>query len=128
MSFTKTLANSEAFVSRYQKGWSLTCEALLKLLINPPDIASAQANVDAADANVLVGEHDLDVQSFSVGFTQLSTCKKAPDDLYPEITDVKKWVGDYLKEANARHNGRIAEYVEHRLSAEAKQALGALMS
>jgi exportin-2 (importin alpha re-exporter) len=127
VSFTKTLSDSQAFVTRYSKGWALTCEALLKLLINPPNVVAAQSNAAAADANIVVGEQDLDDQSFSVGFTQLQTCKKQSRDLYPEITDVKAWVGSYLKQADARNNGRIAGYVRERLAPQAKQALATLM-
>merc|ERR1711964_544518 len=36
VSLTKTLADSQAFVQRYPKGWPLTYTALLKLLEDPP--------------------------------------------------------------------------------------------
>ena len=114
-------------MTRYQKGWALTCEALLKLLINPPDVAAAQANAAAADASVVVGEQDLDDQGFSVGFTQLATCRNAPVDPYPEVVDVKSWLGEYLKLANDRHRGRISGFVTERLSDEARGALDGLM-
>jgi len=119
VSFTKTLADSVSFVERYQKGWALTCEALLKLLVNPP---VATSNDD------IIADQDVDDLSFGVGFTQLNTCRKVPKDHYPEITDVKAWVGTYLKEADRRHNGRIAGYVTSRLSPEAQGALTQVMS
>lgn len=118
VSFTKTLSDSQAFVTRYQKGWALTCEALLKLLINPPVAAS---NDD------IIADQDVDDLSFGVGFTQLNTCRKVPRDWFPEIVDVKVWVGTYLKEADARNGGRIGQYVQERLSPDAREALAQLM-
>ncbi|KAF2423205.1 putative chromosome segregation protein Cse1 [Tothia fuscella] len=121
ISFTKTLANSEAFITRYSKGWSLTCEALLKLLINPP-IASKSDDV--------ILDQDVDDLGFGVGFTQLNTTRKVARDAFPEIAgdgDIKGWVGQYLKEADERTGGRVGGFVRARLSEEARAALGGLM-
>ena len=135
VSFTKTLAESEAFMERcamaktcfvmqmlncrrYQKGWALTCEALLKLLINPPLAPSFDENIT---------DQDVDDIGFGVGFTQLSTCKRPPKDPFSDVTDVKKWVGQYLKEADARHNHRITSYVQERLTPDAREALMIVM-
>ncbi|OCK79588.1 Cse1-domain-containing protein [Lepidopterella palustris CBS 459.81] len=117
VSFTKTISDSQAFVDRYPKGWGLTCQKLLQLLINPP----VPPTVD------VILDQDIDDLSFGVGFTQLNTCKKTPKDPFPEIVDVKKWVGEYLKRADGRHNGRISQFVQERLSSETKQALLAYM-
>jgi exportin-2 (importin alpha re-exporter) len=114
ISFTKTLTDSQAFAVKYVKGWAKTCEGLLKLLENPP------MPVTADD---IVAEADVDDLSFGVGFTQLSTCKKAPRDDWPEVTDVKAWVGSYLKAADGRHGGAIGGYVNTRVSPEAKAVL-----
>ena len=118
ISFTKTLTDSEAFAVKYLKGWSKTCEALLKLLENPP------LPVNSYDAVV---EVDVDDLSFGVGFTALNTCKRAPKDDWPEVTDVKSWVGSYLKAADGRHNGAIGGYVNDRLTPEAKSVLVSYM-
>lgn len=114
VSLTKTLADSQAFAVKYQKGWGFTCNTLLKLLENPPVIAN---NDD------VIAEADVDDLAFGVGFTQLHTCKKAAKDDWPEVSDVKAWVGAYLKEADGRHGGKIAEYVHGRLSDEARNVL-----
>ncbi|KAF2688443.1 Cse1-domain-containing protein [Lentithecium fluviatile CBS 122367] len=114
VSFTKTLTDSQAFVDRYPKGWNLTTQRLLELLVNPP--------VPAA-ADDVIPDADVDELGFGVGFTQLNTCKKQPKDPFPEITDVKAWVGRYLKEANTRHNGKIVQLVQERLAPDVKQAL-----
>lgn len=114
VSLTKTLADGQAFIERYKKGWTLTCEALLKLLINPP---TAPATDD------IMPEADVDDLSFGVGFTQLNSCRKAPQDPFPEMLDVKRWVGEYLKQADQRNGGRISQFVQERLSEEAKTAL-----
>jgi exportin-2 (importin alpha re-exporter) len=115
---TKTLTDSQAFSVKYVKGWAKTCEALLKLLENPPMPVAADD---------VVAEADVDDLSFGVGFTQLSTCRKAPRDDWPEVTDVKTWVGSYLREADTRHGGAIAGYVNERLSPEAKEVLASYM-
>ena len=74
-------------------------------------------------ADDFVAEADIDDVGFGVGFTQLSTCKKVPKDNWPEVTDVKSWVGAYLKDANGRHNERIAQFVNERLPEAAKGVL-----
>ncbi|KAK8169479.1 CAS/CSE protein [Phyllosticta citrichinensis] len=115
VSFTKTLADGQAFIERYQKGWALTCEAVLKQLLNPP--------VAPGNDDVIADAQDVDDLGFGVGFTQLNTCKKTPVDPFPEVGDVKKWVGQYLREADARNNGRVGSYVQSRLSDQARTAL-----
>jgi exportin-2 (importin alpha re-exporter) len=118
VSLTKTLTDSQAFAVKYVKGWSKTCEALLKLLENPP--------VPVAVDDAIV-EADVEDLSFGVGFTQLNVCKKVPKDDWPEVTDVKSWVGSYLRAADARHGGAIGGYVNERLSPEAKEVLVSYM-
>ena len=115
ISLTKTLADSAAFAERYKKGWAFTCEALLKLLENPPEPTTSE------DA---ITEQDPDDMSFGVGFTQLTTIKRPTQDRWPEITDVKKWVGEYMRAANARQNGKISTFAQERLSSEAKAVFG----
>lgn len=114
VSLTKTLADSQAFAFKYQKGWGFTCNALLKLLENPPVVPK---NED------VIAEADVDDLAFGVGFTQLHTCKRAVKDDWPEVSDVKAWVGAYLKSADERHGGKIAQYVNERLSPDAKNVL-----
>lgn len=72
-------------------------------------------------------EVDVDDLSFGVGFTPLNTCKKVPKDEWAEVTDVKSWVGSYLKEADGRQGGAIARYVNERLAPEAKNVLVSYM-
>lgn len=108
------MTDSQAFVDRYPKGWGLTTKGLLDLLVNPP-VPSA--------ADDIIPEVDVDELSFGVGFTPLNTCKKPPKDPFPEITNVKAWVGEYLKQANSRHNGRIVKLVQERLDPGVKGAL-----
>lgn len=117
VSLTKSLADSKAFSERYPKGWTLTCNALLKLLENPPV---------PSKADNMIMDHDVDDSSFGVGFTQLQTIKKPLIDPWAEITDLRKWVGQYLQAANGRHSGRIASAVGN-LSPEAQQVLQAYM-
>ncbi|KAL2015956.1 hypothetical protein VTK56DRAFT_4512 [Thermocarpiscus australiensis] len=116
ISYTKTLCDSVAFAQRYQKGWGFTCNHLLDLLKNPPRVA-------AGFGDELVNEADVDDIGFGVGFTPLNTCKRGPRDDFPEIVEVDKWVGQFMKEANQRHGGRIAAFVNERLTPEAKAAL-----
>ncbi|KAI2473802.1 putative mportin-alpha export receptor [Annulohypoxylon bovei var. microspora] len=116
ISFAKSLGDSAAFAQRYQKGWRYTCEAMLKLLLNAPKVASGVGDD-------VVNEADVDDIGFGMGFTALNTCKKAIQDVYPEIQDVKVWVHQYLTNANARHNGAVAKYTMERLSDEGKAAM-----
>ncbi|KAK5234030.1 importin-alpha export receptor [Exophiala xenobiotica] len=118
ISLTKTLADSQAFVDRYPKGWPLTCNALLKLLEDPP-LPPTEADV--------VAELDVEDSSFGVGFTQLNTVRRPTSDPFAEVTDLRKWVGQYLKAADQRHGGRIGRVVNEGLSPDAKKVLNAYM-
>lgn len=114
ISFCKTLADSAAFSEKYKKGWAYTCDTMLKLLETPP------VPLTAADD---IQEQDVDDLSFGIGFTALSTCRRPPQDPWPEITDPKRWVGETLKEANVRHGSKIQGYMQERLSDEARSVL-----
>ena len=103
------MTNSVAFAEKYKKGWAYTCEALLKLLENPP--------IPAATEDTIV-EQDPDDMSFGVGFTQLTTIKRPIRDQWPEITDVKRWVSEYVRATDARQNGKIGSFAQDRLPAE----------
>lgn len=121
VSLTHTLGNSQAFQDRYaKKGWTITCEALLKLLINPPLPTSA-------DEAAFIEDRDVEDVGFGVGFTALNTCKPVPKDPFPEIQDVKAWVGEYLRKMDVRSGGRIGQFVQEKLSDEARNALGSVM-
>ncbi|KAI1391113.1 putative mportin-alpha export receptor [Hypoxylon trugodes] len=115
ISFAKSMGDSAAFAQRYQKGWRFTCETMLTLLANAPQVASGVGDD-------IVNEADVDDIGFGLGFTALNTCKKSTVDFYPEVQDVKLWLRQYLTDANTRHNGAIASYMD-RLTDEGKQAL-----
>ena len=117
VSLTKTLADSQAFVQRYPKGWPLTCTALLKLLENPP--------VAPKDDDMIM-DQDVEDSVFGVGFTALTTIKKTPFDPFADIPDLRRWVGQYLKDADGRHGGRIGQTVSG-MAPEAQQALTSYM-
>lgn len=119
ISFTKTLANSDAFANRYKKGWAFTCEALLNLVSQPPLPATRDD---------IITENDVEDMSFGVGFTQLNTVKKAASDPWPQIgPNLGAWVGSYLKEADKKHGGRISGFARERLSPEAKAGLASYL-
>ncbi|TRX96295.1 hypothetical protein FHL15_003019 [Xylaria flabelliformis] len=115
ISFAKSLGDSNAFAQRYVKGWRFTCEAMLNMLMNPP-------KVTMGTGDEVVNEADVDDIGFGLGFTPLNTCKKAARDEFPEVQDIQQWVRQYLMDANTRHNGAIAGYMD-RLTEEGKQAL-----
>ena len=121
ISYTKTLCESTQFAERYKKGWGLTCNNLLDLLKNPPRVA-------AGFGDEIVHEADVDDIGFGVGFTPLKTCNRGARDDFPEIVEVDKWVGQYMKEANQRRGGAIVQFAQERLSPEAKAALGPYLS
>jgi exportin-2 (importin alpha re-exporter) len=118
VSFTKLLADSEAFVNRYPKGWPHTCNALLKLLEAPPVPPKGED---------IIADHDVDDSSFGVGFTQLQTIKRPVNDPWREVTDLRKWVGQYLQAADRRHAGRVGNFVNEGLSEDAKTVLSTYM-
>lgn len=121
ISLARTLADSQAFVERYSKrGWTITCQALLQLLINPP--------LPAATDMDTIEDRDVDELGFGAAFTQLNTCKRPPQDPWPEVQDVKQWVGAMLKEADVRHKGRISQFVQEKLSEQERAALQAVMT
>lgn len=78
-------------------------------------------------ADDAIAEVDVDDLGFGVGFTPLNTCKKQPKDEVPDVTNVKSWVGSYLKAADERHGGAIGGYVNERLSPQAKAVLVSYM-
>lgn len=120
VSFTKTLANSEAFANRYKKGWGFTCEALLKVLELPPVPTSKDD---------IIAEHDVEDMAFGVGFTALNTIRPQTKDPWPETgANLKVWVGRYLKEADKTHGGRISGFVQERLGAEARTVLSSYIT
>jgi exportin-2 (importin alpha re-exporter) len=118
ISFTKTIADSTNFVERYKKGWAHSANAMLAVLENP---------IVPQTVDPIITDLDVNDMSFGVGYTPLNTVRKIPQDPWPEIVDVKKWVGQYLTEANRRHNGRIGVYAQEMLKPEAQQALASYM-
>lgn len=114
VALTKNLTQSERFAVRYQKGWTFTADALIKLLDNAPEISRVDDNIV---------EQDVDDLGFGVGFTQLNTCRRQPRDLYPEVRDIKVWVAQYFEQAqNAAVNGiKPLDFVRERLSPESQQ-------
>ncbi|KAK2739185.1 importin-alpha export receptor [Myotisia sp. PD_48] len=120
MSFAKTLTNSEAFSSRYKKGWGFTCEALLYLLDQPPLPTTGDD---------IVAEHDVEDMAFGVGFTPLNTIKKAPTDPWPETgPQIVQWVAGYLKDQNTKQNGKITTFAQERLDQQLQPSLAKLLS
>lgn len=121
VSLTRTLADSQAFATRYSnRGWTITCQALLQLLINPP-------LPPAADDNI-IEDRDVDELGFGAAFTQLNTCKQPLKDPFPDVQDVKAWVGTTLREADQRHNGRIGTFVSTKLDQQGQTALQQVMA
>lgn len=67
--------------------------------------------------------------AFGVGFTQLNTIRKPANDPWPNIgPNFAAWVGTYLKEAEAKSNGKISSFAQERLSPEAQAGLARYMS
>jgi exportin-2 (importin alpha re-exporter) len=119
ISLTKTLTHSEKFAIKYVKGWGLTCETLIKLLELAPILV--------ADDSIVV-EQDVDDLSFGVGFTPLNTCKPQPRDAWPEVTDIKTWVGTFYKDADRAQQGKLTKWASERLSPEISRAFFSYLS
>lgn len=107
ISLTKTLTHSEKFAVKYIKGWAYTCEALIKLLELAP--------LPVVDDSIVV-EQDVDDLSFGVGFTPLNACKPQPRDVWPEVTDIKAWVGTFYADADRARQGELKNFAMERLS------------
>ena len=124
ISLTRTLAGSEAFFTRYAKrGWTITCQALLQLLINPPLPPTAHDDV-------VVEERDTEDLSFGAAFTQLNTCRAVGvlgAGMWPEVGDVREWVGKTLREADLKGGGRVGVMVREKLDQSAREGLGKVM-
>lgn len=116
VSYTKTLCESQQFAQRYQKGWGFTCNKLLELLKNAPQVT-------AGVGDEIITELDVDDIGFGIGYTPLNTCKRGPRDDFVEVTSVDSWVGEYMKAANQRHGGAIAHFANERLSDEVKPVI-----
>lgn len=122
VSLARTLADSQAFVERYAKrGWTITCEALLALLINPP-LPPGKDELHAIE------DRDVDELGFGAAFTLLNTCRLPPRDPFPDVQDVVRWVGVTLREADARHSGKIAKAVQEKLDPTGRAALEKVMA
>ncbi|KAF3173792.1 importin-alpha export receptor [Orbilia oligospora] len=79
----------------YSNMWSGSIDALLKLLEVPPTPVEGGSGYDQAT------EADLDDVSFSVSFATLNTARKPITDPFPQIVDVRKWVGGEVKKSQA---------------------------
>ena len=121
VSLTKTLAESQAFANRYAKGWGFTAEALLKLMTQAPTVERSGA------AEEFIEEQDTEDVGFGVGFTALSTVKRPTTDPWPDVTDVRVWVREYLTQV-ADRNPQLREFIQQRLSQEVMAAFASLMN
>lgn len=97
---TKFVAFSEGLATAYHETWPGSIVALLKLLEAAPVPAKDDGGIDLHEA-------DIDDLSFGATFTRLNTCKKRIPDLFPDTGDLKRWVGERLKEGDLRHGGRV---------------------
>ncbi|KAG0135177.1 Cse1-domain-containing protein [Tuber indicum] len=113
---TKFVAFSEGLATTYHKTWPGSVVALLKLLEAPPVPTQDDGGIDLHEA-------DIDDLSFGATFTRLNTCKKRAIDLFPGTGDLKKWVGERLKEGNSKYSGRVDNWIKAELPDEAKIVL-----
>ncbi|KAF7545040.1 hypothetical protein G7046_g9652 [Stylonectria norvegica] len=116
MSLTKTLCDSEAFATKFLKGWANSCRILLSLLANPPTVATGSGDE-------IIAEADVDDIGFGMSFTALNTCKPLARDDFPDVLDVTTWVREYMIAANQRHSGAIENFIGERLPPDQQQAI-----
>ncbi|KAI5803210.1 Cse1-domain-containing protein [Geopyxis carbonaria] len=110
---TKLMAFSEGLATTYHKAWPNTTIALLKLLEIEPSLVQDDSATISNDA-------EIDDISFGATFTRLNTCKKQTGDVFPEVRDARAYVGQKIKEANAKAGGRVDTWINSELSEEAK--------
>ncbi|KAI9831945.1 MAG: importin-alpha export receptor [Phylliscum demangeonii] len=128
VSLTHTLTDSAAFANKYRKGWAYTCEALLKLLEQPPVLSAAAGGQADESRAAVIAEHDVDDVTFGFVFTPLSTVRPIARDAFPDVgPDLKRWVGTSFREAEARSGGQMSAFMQERLSAEARALLASYM-
>ena len=116
ISLTKTLADSQVFAERFQKGWANSCRNLLDLLANPPTVAGGVGDE-------IIAEADVDDIGFGMTFTALNTCKPLARDDFPDVVSVTTWVKEYMAAANQRHGGAIERFIDQRLTPEEQKAI-----
>lgn len=117
---TKLIAFSEDLATANHRAWPRSVMELLKILELPPVPVQEDAITELKGA-------DIDEMSFGTTFARLNTCKRRTADLFPEIGEPKKWVGQKLKDANAKFNGRILQWVDGELNPEAAAVLKGYM-
>ena len=116
VSLTKTVCDSKVFADRFQKGWANTCRVLMDLLSSPPTVASGFGDE-------MIAEADVDDIGFGLTFTALNTCAPTVADEHRDVVDVVAWVRAYMADANQRHGGAIAGFIETRLPADQRDAV-----
>lgn len=121
VSLTKTLCDSQAFATKFAKGWANSCRNLLALLANPPTVASGTGDE-------IIAEADVDDIGFGMSFTALNTCKPLARDEFPDVVNVATWVKEYMVAANQKHGGAIAGFISGRLGPEEQQAIAQYIS
>ncbi|KAF8538224.1 Cse1-domain-containing protein [Trichophaea hybrida] len=113
---TKLTGFSEGLATTYHKAWPSTVMALLKILEVEPVIPKEDPLADLQTA-------EIDDVSFGASFVRLNTCKKRAVDVFPEVVDSRKYVGEKLKEAIAKTGGRVDGWISGELSEEARALL-----
>lgn len=98
----------------YVKGWGFICMNLLDFFKN-------LFRVVVGFGDEFFVENDVDDIGFGIGFMFLNMCKCGFMDVYFEIIEIEKWVGQYVKEVNVKMNGQIMWFVQERLVFEVQQ-------
>jgi len=110
---TKLIGFSDGLAGAYHKAWPSTVMVLIKILEIPPVLVRDDPLADLQAA-------DIDDVSFSASFARLNTCKKRAVDVFPEVVDLRKFVGGKLVEANTKTGGRVDGWINSELGDEAK--------
>ena len=113
---TKLVGSSEGLATAYHKAWPNTVITLLKVLEVDPVIPKDDPLVDLQAA-------EIDDVGFGASFVRLNTCRRRAEDPFPEIVDSRKYVGQKLKEANAKAGGRIEGWISTELGEQARTLL-----
>jgi len=117
---TKFVAFSEELATTYHRAWPNSVIALLKTLELAPVPVAEDPAAELQDA-------EIDEVSFGASFTRLNTCRKRAVDPFPEAGDLKKWVGEQVKQANTKFNGRVEGWINTELPEDVKGVLRSYM-
>ncbi|KAI5820061.1 Cse1-domain-containing protein [Pyronema omphalodes] len=111
---TKFVTACEGLATTYHATWARSVMELLKILEVEPEVPQEDPLAELQSA-------EIDDVSFGASFVRLNTAKKRAVDMFPEITNARKYVGGAFAKAEEA-NPRVKEW-KNELSEQARALL-----